>query len=181
MDHLNIHFETDNAISEIEDLLKKVHNPRRLLKRVQKYINYVTRQMFTGKRADTGGGKRGIKWKKLERSTIDDKIALAKRGKLTGTKNPRRPMIRTGDLKFSHKVLRSFKRGFIYGTLQKSKKGFNYPGFHNYYDFPWLFLTQKDTIQMTSMIKDFLQNKMNVLKSYRVKEFKKLKLKKLKK
>ena len=167
MSELSIQHETDNAVYEIEKLLRKVHNPNKLLKSIQKYINYVTRKMFTDKRADTAGGKRGVQWKKLEPKTIDRKISALKNGKLTGTGNPRRAMIFSGNLKFSHKVLRNFKRGFVYGTLIKSKKGFNYDGYHNDFNFPWLFLTQKDMIQMSTMIKDFLQGKLNRLKTYK--------------
>jgi hypothetical protein len=123
-DGLSLNLDTKRSLKSINELLTVVERPEKLLKQVQRYVKSITNQMFTGKRPDTAGGKRGISWKKLEPSTIESKIALAKKGKLFGTGAPRRPMISSGALRDSHKVLIENNKGFTYGSRVKSKEGF---------------------------------------------------------
>lgn len=145
-------------------MLRKLDNPKRLIRQIERYVHAATRQMFRGRRPDTNG-RRGVKWKKLEPATIDEKIRLKKAGKL-GTTSPRRPMVRSGRLRDSLRVLERSAKGFIYGTRIKSKKGFSYGGYHNANNFPWLFLTKQDVAQMAKMTKDFLQGKLKLARRY---------------
>jgi hypothetical protein len=159
-----ISFSADTKQVErmMNDLLKKVRQPKKLMSSVERYVAAMTVKMFRGPRPDTVG-VRGVKWPKLADSTIKQKRALVKRGKAIVAD---RPMVRTGMTRDSLKVLSREEKGFLYGTNIKSKKGFPYPGYHNQTKFPWLFLRKHDFAQMTKMIVDFLEGKMSAFKNY---------------
>jgi len=160
----------------IGNLLNKVERPKPLMSKIERYVNAITFQMFDGKRPDTSG-VRGVKWKKLAPSTIKQKKALAKRGGLASGTAPRRPLVRTGKMRDSLKVLKRSDRGFEYGTRLKSKKGFPYPGVHNAGgkngrppQRPWIFLTRDDFAQIASMTVDFLEDVRKSFRKYVIKK-----------
>lgn len=162
MDSLDIHIETKEVETMLQGLLGKVERPKILLKNVQRYVHAQTTKMFRGRRPDTSG-VRGVKWPKLKASTIKAKRAKVARGKgLVAA----RPMVDTGKTRDTLKVLESNKKGFVYGTKTKSKKGFAYPGHHNKGKFPFIFLTKTDFAQITKMTVDYLNSVMKTFKSY---------------
>ncbi len=160
-DGISIEFETREVESMIKGLLKKVHNPVKLMKTLERWIHAQTMKMFRGRRPDKGM-IRGVKWSKLKESTVKAKKALVKRGKAIVAA---RPMVRTGRTRDSLKVLESNKKGFVYGTRVK-EKGFAYPGHHNKGNFPWLFLNKQDYAQMAKATTDYLKGKLRNYKSY---------------
>jgi len=164
-DSISIHYESKEVQKNITDLLKKVERPKKLVASVARYINSVTKQMFSGRRPDVGG-RRGVKWPKLKQSTINRKKQLKRKGKLTGGASPSRPMVASGDLRDSLRVLDIKEKGLKYGTLQKSKKGFPYPGYHNIGRFPFLFLNKTDNAQIIKMTLDYLEGKLESFKKY---------------
>ena len=166
-DGLDITFDTRVLERKLNHTLKVVQHPRKLMKALQGYVNAVTFQMFRGRRPDTSG-VRGVKWPKLKESTIFAKRALRKRGKAIESD---RPLVRTGKLRDSLKVLSQAEKGFVYGTKAKSNKGYPYPSVHNkggkrVPQRKWLFFNNIDFEQMTKMTVDYLKEKMRGYKSY---------------
>lgn len=161
MDGIQIEFQTTQVESKIRDLLNKVENPSKLLKTLERWIHAQTMKMFRGRRPDKTI-VREMKWPALQPSTIKQKKALVKRGKAIVAD---RPMVRTGELRDSLKILNSDRRGFEYGT-KTTKNGFAYPGHWNRGKFPWLFLTNQDYAQMASATTDFLKDSLKNFKSY---------------
>lgn len=161
-DGLTMSLETKEVETMIKALLKKVNNPAPLMKVLKRWMHSQTMKMFRGKRPDTKG-VRGVKWPKLKPATLKAKKALVKRGKAIVA---HRPMVRTGELRDSLKVLESSKKGFVYGTRVKSKKNFPYPGHWNKGKFPWLFLNKQDYAQMAKATTDYLKGKLKGHKSY---------------
>jgi phage gpG-like protein len=159
---LSIDFETQETERMITALLRKVERPRRLMKNVERWVHSQTMRMFRGRRPDKVP-IRGVKWRPLKESTVKQKKALVKRGKAIVAD---RPMVRTGKLRDSLKVLNSNPKGFEYGTRVKSKNGFAYPGFHNIGDFLWLFLRERDYQQIVLMATDYLRGNLKNFKSY---------------
>ena len=75
-----------------------------------------------------------------------------------------RPLVLTGALRDSLKVINRSARGFVYGTNLKGKGGFPYPGIHqvgsaknNLPARRWLFLTNGDLQQMVKMTIDHIR------------------------
>lgn len=161
-DGISIQFETKEVESMIKALLKKVNNPRKLMKTLERWIHAQTMKMFRGRRPDKTS-IRGVKWPRLKDSTVKAKKALVKRGKAIVAD---RPMVRTGELRDDLKTLQSNKRGFEYGTRLKSRKNFPYPGHWNRGKFPWLFLKKQDYAQMALATTDFLKGKLKNFKAY---------------
>lgn len=161
-DNLSIDFETRQVEQLISGLIKKTNNPKELLDVIKKWIHVQTMRMFIGRRPDSTM-VRGVSWPRLKESTIDQKRQLVKKGKAIVAA---RPMVRTGKLRDSIKVLKSSKTGFVYGTTVMSKKGFKYPGHWNSTKFRWLFLTKKDYSQMFRMTVDFFKGRLKNHKSY---------------
>lgn len=162
-DGISIEFETKEVESMIKGLLKKVHNPEKLMRTFKRWIHVQTMLMLgEGMPRPDKGMVRGVKWPKLKESTVKQKKALVKRGKAIVAE---RPMVRTGDFRDSLKVLESNKKGFVYGTRIK-KNGFAYPGHHNKGNFPWLFLNKQDYAQMAKATTDYLKGKLKGYKSY---------------
>jgi phage gpG-like protein len=159
---IDISFETEEAQKNISNLIGRVENPKPLLNLLQRWLHAQTIKMFIGRRPDNTI-VRGVKWPKLKPSTIKNKKNRVKRGKSIVAS---RPMVDTGKLMGSLKVLSKNKNGFVYGTNAKSKKGFNYPGHWNASRFPWLFLTKNDYNQMVKATIDFLNNKLKTFKNY---------------
>jgi len=160
---IDIQIETKEVQTMLNRLLKKVENPKKLMRNVQRWINYLTMKMFRGARPDNSQ-VRGVKWPQLADSTLQQKRAKVKRG---ASLVAARPMVDTGTLRDSLKVLQEDKDGgFIYGTKTKSKKGFSYPGFHNAGRFPWLFIRKTEFPQMQQMTVDYLEGKIKSFKSY---------------
>jgi len=164
-DGISITAETKEVEAMIFRLAKKVENPATAMKTVQRWIKAQTMKMFRGRRPDTSG-VRGVKWPKLAPSTIKQKKALVARGKALVA---HRPMVRTGDLRDSIKVLEKTKTGFLFGSRKKSKKGFPYPGHHNASKFPWLFLTKQDYVQVSRIFTDYLKDQLKNFKNYTTK------------
>lgn len=156
--NFSIHFETKEVNRMINTLLNRVERPRVLLKNVQRWIKYLTMKMFRGRRPDTGG-VRGVRWPKLKKSTIAFK-------KSQGARQPNRPMVYTGKLRDSLKVLQENEKGFVFGTRIKSERGFPYGGFHNKNRFPFLFLRREDFLQIQQMTIDYLNGEMTKAKKY---------------
>ena len=154
-DGMSIHLETREVNEMINKLLNKVERPKPLLKKVQRFIHYLTMKMFRGVRPDTRG-VRGVKWPKLAKSTIKAKKAKVASGKAIAS---HRPMVETGYLRDSIKVLGQTDKGFLYGSRAKSKGGFSYGGHHNKGRFPWLFLRKDDFLQIQQMTVDYLTDK----------------------
>jgi len=166
-DGITITFEDKEVESMIIKLLKKVKNPKALMRQVEKYVHAVTMQMFRGTRPDTKG-KRGQVWEKLKPETIKQKAALKKRGLAIEI---HRPLVRKGDARDSLKVLESHKKGFTYGTKIKSKKGFPYMGAHQVGDAKnpkriSIFLRNHDLRQIIKMTVDYLKGLEVKYKSY---------------
>ena len=158
---IDIRVETKEVQTMVVSLLKKLENPRHLVKFVSRYVHAQTMKMFRGRRADNSG-VRGVKWPKLKESTVWQKRALKKAGKSIATD---RPMVRTAKLRDSLKTIKSSSKGFIYGTKVKSG-GFPYPGHHNANKFPWLFLNQHDMATIAKMTKHYIDGKLKSLASY---------------
>jgi len=168
-DGITITFEKKEAERLINKLLKRVKNPRKLVKTWKKYVAAVTFQMFKGRRPDTSP-RRGVKWPKLAKSTLKQKAALRKRGKAIEIQ---RPLVRTGDMRDSLKVLKETNKGFVYGTRIKSRKGFSYAGVHNVGGKmgrppmrKWLFLSDHDWRQIVKMAIDYLNGNLKAHRSY---------------
>ena len=164
-----VEFDTREAERMLSSLLDRVNRPKRLMQAMSRYVNSVTFQMFSGRRADTSG-KRGVKWPPLSQETIMAKRAALARGAAI---EEDRPLVRTGKMRDSLKVLERADKGFVYGTRLRSKKGFSYPAIHNTGGSgskppqrPWLFLTPHDFAQMAKMTKDYLENRLQGFTSY---------------
>jgi len=153
-DGMSIHLETREVNEMINKLLNRVERPRPLLKNVQRWIHSLTMSMFRGRRPDNTM-VRGVRWPHLAESTIKAKRAKMARGRAIAE----RPMIETGRLRDSIKVLGETDRGFLYGSRAKSKGGFSYGGHHNKGRFPWLFLRKDDFLQIQQMTVDYLTDK----------------------
>lgn len=166
-DGITITFEDKEVESMIIKLLKKVKNPKALMRQVERYVHAVIMQMFHGTRADTHG-KRGQIWEKLKPDTIKQKAALKKRGLAIEI---HRPLVRTGEARDSLKVLESHNKGFTYGTNVRSKGGFPYMGVHQVGDakIPQrksIFLNNHDLRQIIQMTVDYLKGLEVKYKSY---------------
>jgi phage gpG-like protein len=166
-DGLTIEFKDEEVQKLLTKLLKRVNNPAKLMKELERYVHAMTMKMFRGVRPDTKG-VRGIKWEPLKQKTIEQKAALRKRGK---AKEIHRPLVRTGKYRDSLKVLGRSSKGFEYGTRVKSKKGFPYPGQHqaggpNLPQRKAILLTRTDLRQMVSMAISFLKNKEIAFKKF---------------
>lgn len=162
-DGLSVTYDDTQHQRLIGKLLAKVQRPKKLMNLVERYTNAVTMQMFRGRRADTVG-KRGQKWPKLAKSTIEQKRKLKKDG---GATQIHRPLVRTGRLRDSLKVIQRQPKGFVYGTQLRSPKGALYGGIHNKGGSngrppqrKWLFFTKQDTRQMVKMIIDYLKDRL---------------------
>jgi phage gpG-like protein len=165
-DGVSIEWETKEVQDMMQRLLNKVERPKPLLKNMQRMIRALTKKMFVGRRPDTSG-VRGVKWPRLQKSTIDRKKQLKKKGRLHGGAAPARPMVEQGTMRDSVKVLEENPLGFVFGTRVKSKKGFPYPGYHNANKFSWLFLSKgTDFAQLSIMTKDYLDNQMKRFSAY---------------
>ena len=160
-DGLTIEMETKEVESLIKSLLRKVNNPSRLMKTFERWIHAQTMKMFRGRRPDKTA-IRGVKWPALKESTVKQKKALVKRGKAIVAD---RPMVRTGKLRDSLKILERTRKGFLYGT-RIMKKGFAYPGHWNTNKFPWLFLRKQDYAQMAKATTDYLKDRLKNYKEY---------------
>lgn len=159
---LNIDFETTQVEKAIAKTISKLNNPTPLLNLMKRWIHAQTMKMFIGRRPDRTP-VRGVSWPRLKQSTINQKKQLVKKGKALVAD---RPMVRTGKLRDSLKVLQSNKNGFTYGTTAKSKKGFQYPGHWNIGKFKWLFLNKNDYAQIVKMTVDFLKDRLKNHKNY---------------
>jgi hypothetical protein len=149
---LRLVVETREVEQMLTTLIQRTKNPGPLLKQVERYINVVTLGMFFKTPRPDTGGRRGILWPKLKWSTIARKRQLVKQGKAISAD---RPLVETGKMRDSIRVLSRSSNGFVYGTDVKSKDGFNYPGFHNE-SRPWLFLTNDDFQVIGQMAADHI-------------------------
>lgn len=161
-DGLDVSLETKEVEKLISILLHRVENPGVLMKTLQRWIKAQTMKMFRGRRPDTTV-IRGVKWPKLAKSTLKQKKNAVSKGKAIVAA---RPMILTGTTRDSLKILKTAKRGFLFGTRVKSNKGFPYPGHHNSNKFPFIFLNKNDFAQMTRATVDYLNGKIKNFKHY---------------
>jgi len=160
LDGLTITVEQKDVDRMLNRLIKKLDNPKPLLKELSRYVRALTMKMFVGRRPDNTM-VRGVKWDRLKDSTLKQKRALVKRGKAVASD---RPLVRTGKMRGSLKsdsAIKMQKNGFTYGTDVRSEKGFPYPGLHNKGDgkIPkrkWLFLTMDELNQMAHATKQYL-------------------------
>lgn len=159
---IDIKFDTKEVDAMLSELLNRVKRPKRLMKKIERYVLGVTKKMFGLPRPDTKG-VRGVKWAKLAPSTVKGKNALKKAGKAIES---HRPLVRTGAMRDSIDILMRSEKGFVFGTVMKSSEGAPYPGIHNVggkENRPpqrmWLFLTEKDYAQMAKMTTDYLNGK----------------------
>lgn len=158
---IDVVFETKEVEKMIEQQLSQVKKPRELILAISKWIDYMTKKFFFGRRPDNVS-VRGVRWPKLKQSTIDNKKNLVKRGKAIVAE---RPMVSTGAFRDSIKVLEKNKKGFLFGTRKKSK-GFNYPGYHNSTKFPWLFISKKEYDIISEMTVDFIKKQLRNFRFY---------------
>ena len=169
MDSLSIEIETKEVEAMLQGYLRKLKNPKKLMKVLKRVVLALTRNMFTASPRPDTKGRRGVKWPKLKQSTINRRKAILanpkSKIKLAG-KATSRPMVMTGKLRDSIKVLEENKNGFVIGTKEKTKKGFAYPGHHNKGRFPFLFLSKQDFVMFQSATIDFLQDRLKGFKSY---------------
>jgi phage gpG-like protein len=159
-DGLRIKFEDSDVEKMLNNMLTKVKDSKPIIDTCSRYVNAVTKQMFIGKRPDNIA-VRGVKWEPLSPKTIEQK-------KKVNARNAKRPLVRTGDMRDSLKVITKGKQGFTYGTNKKSPKGFNYPGFHQVGNAKvparlWLFLTREDLGNMIQIALDHIRG---LLKNY---------------
>lgn len=157
----SISIETKEVEKMISTLLKRVERPKPLMENLYKWINSLTKKMFTGKRPDNNT-VRGVKWPKLAEKTVNRKKQLVKQGKAIAT----RPMVQTGKLRDSLKKITETEKGFVYGTNLTTTSGFKYPGFHNSTRFPFLFVKKNEFAQIQKMAVDFLNGKLKGFNSY---------------
>lgn len=162
-DGITIEFESKDVEKLLTKILKRVSNPRPLMKTLERYVHAQTMLMFRGRRPDTTG-VRGQRWPKLKKSTIQQKLAMQKNGKAIASK---RPLVRTGEMRDSLKVLVRSQKGFVYGSKTISQKGFPYPGIHQVGTkdgrLParkWLFLTKQDLSQMIKTTIDYIKGRL---------------------
>ena len=166
-DGITITYEKKEAEALINRLLKRVQRPKELISTWERYVHAATMQMFRGRRPDTSG-VRGERWPKLAEKTRWQKAALRKRGMAIETD---RPLVRTGEMRDSLKVLSRTEKGFVYGTRLRSKKNYPYPGIHNVggENLPprrWLFLNDHDWRQIVKMAIDYLKGELKAYRSY---------------
>ena len=157
-DGITIEFEDEEVERLLSTILKRVKNPGKLMRNIERYVKAVTMKMFRGARPDTKG-VRGQIWKKLAPSTIASKAQKRKNGKSIAV---HRPLVETGKLRDSLRVLRRSKLGFIFGTRVRSKDNFPYPGMHqvggrNLPKRKFLFLTNQDLQQIVKMTIDHIK------------------------
>lgn len=161
-------FEDEEVRKMLNGYVKRVRNPKPLLKTLEKYVHAVTMKMFrSGSPRADHSAVRGVKWPRLAESTINQKAALMKRGLAVEIS---RPLVRTGKMRGSIKVLKEFdtesRAGFEYGTDMRSKKGYPFPAAHNVGmgNRPpkrwWLFLTGQDLRQMVKSTIDHVQGQL---------------------
>jgi len=162
-DSFEITMETKEVEKLISNLLKRIKNPKKLMKTLERWVHAQTMLMFRGKRPDNTA-VRGMKWPKLAKSTIKQKKARVARG--VGIV-ANRPMVDTGKLRDSLKVLKRSHKGFVYGTKVKSKKGFHYPGYWNNSKFVFLFFNKIDFAQISRMTVDFLNDRLERFSKYK--------------
>ena len=162
-DGLSIDIETKEVEVMLSRLLKKVEKPKELMKTLERVVMALTKNMFTATPRPDTKGRRSVKWPKLKQSTINAKKARVKGGKSLVAA---RPMVDTGALRDSIKVLDRNNKGFVIGTKEKSDKNFNYPGFHNKGRFPMFFLSKQDFTMFQQATVDFLNGVLKNFKSY---------------
>ncbi len=167
-DNFEIKMDTREFDRQIKELMTKVKRPAKLMTMLRRYTNAMTMRMFRSRpRADTSV-VRGVKWAKLKKSTKKQKKALKKDGK---SLQIFRPLVRTGSLRDSLKILEKKSKGFKYGTRIKNKKGFHYPGVHQngrgkVPKREFLFYTEKDFKQMVRITVDYLEDDLKGIKHY---------------
>lgn len=147
---LFIQRQSDDVSFYIGSLLIKLKQPKELLKATQRYINTEIRSMFKGTSPDKTM-KREVMWAPLTQGTIEQKKRLYRKGLSTVIK---RPLVRTGALRDSLRVLNETSHGFTYGT-DVDNKGFNY-GLHHNIKRPFLFLINHDGINILTIVKNWL-------------------------
>ena len=141
----------------LDGFVSRVNNPRPLLLLLQRYIKMQTMKMFRGPRPDTSA-VRGVMWPKLAESTRWGKAAARKRGAAIEIQ---RPLVRTGAMRDSIRVISESPNGFTFGTDLTSSKGFPFPGAHNAGtgNLPqrrWLFLNRDEIQQMVRLTLEYV-------------------------
>lgn len=159
-DGLSVHVESKEVQRMLNGLLNRVQRPRPLMRQLERYVNAVTMKMFTGPRADRNV-VRGVRWPELKDSTWRGKRTAMRSSGMTTD----RPLVRTGRMRDSLKVLQRSDKGFIYGTRIRGAKGYPYPQVHNVGGGdvparPWLFLTRDDFRNITTMTVAYLKGKL---------------------
>ena len=150
-----VSIDTRNVTKMLVGLLVKMENPSPFVNDVLRYVKAVTMMMFR-KRPDNAP-VRGVSWPKLAKTTLRQKITL---------EQARRPLIATGAMRESIRVLYKIKTGFVYGSLLRSADGFSFPAAHNVGGSTpgrppkreWLFLNKEDYGQMLSMAIQYLKD-----------------------
>jgi phage gpG-like protein len=163
MAYSSVTIDNKETFEMIENLIRKLDKPEPLLKIIGQYLRSLTAKMFSGARPDAGG-VRGEKWPPLKTSTIQRKLASAKRGLGIQIGNARRPLVATGTLKdslLSDSAIKVSGKGLVYGTDVKSNKGFPYPGIHqlggtNLPKRRWLFLNNAELTQIAYTTRDWI-------------------------
>ena len=144
----------------IEKLIRKIDDPKPLLRIIGRFIRTQTAMMF--RRSPEIRPVRGVKWDDLKDSTIKKKKSLVKNGKaISGD----RAMIEKGYLRddlLSNRAIKIKNKGLEYGTDRRSNKGFPYPGIHqtggnNLPQRRWLFLTKDELMQIAVTTRDWLK------------------------
>jgi phage gpG-like protein len=167
---LSIQFETKELEAKLVSLLKFVRTPKNLMTLLQRFIHALTMKMFNGPRPDKRS-VRGVKWQPLAESTLWAKRESRKRGYSIAAD---RPLVRSGMMMDTLKVLQKKERGFTYGTLWRSPKGYPYPAIHNLGGTVpgrppqrmWLFISKFEYMQMVKMTVDLLRGYLKFIKLY---------------
>ncbi len=163
---MKMHFDTKEVLRMTNKLSSRTRNPMPLLKLMSRFLLAQTMSMFKGRRPDVKS-KRGVQWPKLKPATIAQNQNMAKKGTLTGTNDPRRPMLRTGDMMDSVEITDLSRKGFSIETDHVNEEGFPYPAVHNKGRFPWLFIeSKKEYAQLIKMTIDHLKGERKSMRSY---------------
>lgn len=160
---IEIEADFDRVNAVLAKALKELHEPKPLMNKLKQYVKMVTMKMFVGRRPDNTT-VREVTWPPLAESTLWAKRAARKRPGSVVIESDR-PLVRTGKMRDSIRVLAENKTGFLFGSDVRSQKGYPYPGVHNVGgkngrppQRKWLFLTRNDFAQMLVMTRDWIKN-----------------------
>lgn len=149
-------FENAEIVQMVSKLEGRVKNPEPFLRRVAKYVQKNTMQMFS-KRPDLHQ-VRTVRWKPLAKSTIEAKRRAKKEGRAIATT---RPLVFTGKLKESLASVNAIQisgKNTTYGTDLPFAQ-YHQRGGTKLPKRPFLFITKSERNEIGRMIKKYLDGK----------------------